>query len=201
MADIYCCPTCGKADTCECLEKMLRLRKELDPGAPDAIVFPEGYRRDKRLLDIQQRAKDAYDPKMGYAFTKRPSWNDVNYLLSLTDTTVEAQRLADCVVDAAIKWHQSDIEGCIDEAQALEDAIEKLLEFRRKMPNERLRRESVKVVDWEREGERVGNIMSMRLNSAIAPAFCACGHNAHHGRCWEFSCNCTAYVPKPESTS
>jgi hypothetical protein len=37
---------------------------------------------DERMDDIRKRAIEAYDPKMGYAFTKRPSWNDVNYLLS-----------------------------------------------------------------------------------------------------------------------
>jgi hypothetical protein len=36
----------------------------------------------ERLDDIRRRAKDAYDEKTGYAFTKRPSWNDVNFLLS-----------------------------------------------------------------------------------------------------------------------
>lgn len=44
----------------------------------------------------------------------------------IANATAEAQRLADCVVDAAIDWHKSD-------AQVLEDAIEELLEFRRKM--------------------------------------------------------------------
>jgi hypothetical protein len=37
---------------------------------------------DERLDDIRRRAKEAYDPNMGHAFTKRPSWTDVNYLLS-----------------------------------------------------------------------------------------------------------------------
>lgn len=46
----------------------------------------------------------------------------------------ESQRLADAVVDAAIDWHKSDMDESMDAAQALEDAIEALLEFRRKMP-------------------------------------------------------------------
>lgn len=46
----------------------------------------------------------------------------------------ESQRLADAVVDAAIDWHKSDMDESMDAAQTLEDAIEALLEFRRKMP-------------------------------------------------------------------
>lgn len=53
---------------------------------------------------------------------------------SIINTMVEAQRLADAVVDAAIDWHKSDMEESMDAAQTLEDAIEALLEFRRKMP-------------------------------------------------------------------
>lgn len=48
--------------------------------------------------------------------------------------TVEAQRLADAVIDAAIDWHESDMDESMNAAQTLEDAIEALLEFRRKMP-------------------------------------------------------------------
>ena len=46
---------------------------------------------------------------------------------------VEAQRLADVVVEAAINWHKSDMDESMDAAQTLEDAIEALIEFRRKM--------------------------------------------------------------------
>lgn len=50
------------------------------------------------------------------------------------NTMVEAQRLADRVVDLAITWHESEMGDCLDEAEALENAIDELLEFRRKMP-------------------------------------------------------------------
>lgn len=52
----------------------------------------------------------------------------------IVNTMVEAQRLADTVVEAAINWHKSDMDESMDAAQALEDAIEALIEFRRKMP-------------------------------------------------------------------
>lgn len=50
------------------------------------------------------------------------------------NTMVEAQRLVDAVIDAAIDWHKSDMDESMDAAQTLEDAIGALLEFRRKMP-------------------------------------------------------------------
>lgn len=37
---------------------------------------------DQRLRRIREESLKAYDPKMGYVFSKRPSWNDINYLLS-----------------------------------------------------------------------------------------------------------------------
>lgn len=52
----------------------------------------------------------------------------------IINTMAKAQRLADAVVVAAISWHKSETEDCMDEAQTLEDAIEELLAFRRKMP-------------------------------------------------------------------
>lgn len=48
------------------------------------------------------------------------------------DYILESRRFADAVVDAAIEWHESDMEGSMDAAQKLEDAIEALTEFRRK---------------------------------------------------------------------
>lgn len=55
------------------------------------------------------------------------------YKEDIINTMVEAQRLADRVVDLAIAWHESDIGDCLDEAEALGTAIDELLEFRRKM--------------------------------------------------------------------
>lgn len=49
------------------------------------------------------------------------------------DYILESRRFADAVVDAAIEWHESDMEGSMDAAQKLEDAIEALTEFRRKV--------------------------------------------------------------------
>lgn len=46
----------------------------------------------------------------------------------------EHQRLVEMVVESAIDWHKSDMDESMDAAQTLEDAIEALLEFRRKMP-------------------------------------------------------------------
>lgn len=60
--------------------------------------------------------------------------SDRAYKESIINTAVEAQRLADAVVEAAIDWHRSDMDESMDAAQTLEDAIEALLEFRRKMP-------------------------------------------------------------------
>lgn len=37
---------------------------------------------DQRLRRIREESLKAYDPKTGYTFSKRPSWNDINYLLS-----------------------------------------------------------------------------------------------------------------------
>lgn len=85
------------------LTRMLALRKELDPDAPDIITFPA------RVINRVQKE-------------------------SIINTAVEAQRLADAVVEAAIDWHKSDMDGSMDAAQTLEDAIDALLEFRRKMP-------------------------------------------------------------------
>ncbi len=48
----------------------------------DECVFPPIKSEPERLTDLRQRARDAHDPKMGYAFSKRPSWNDVNYVLA-----------------------------------------------------------------------------------------------------------------------
>ena len=52
----------------------------------------------------------------------------------IINTMVEAQRLADAVVEAAIDWHKSDMPECMDKAEALSSAIDSLIEFRRKMP-------------------------------------------------------------------
>lgn len=55
----------------------------------------------------------------------------------IVNAMVEAQRLADCVVDAAIEWHTSGIDNmdqCFDKAGILGAAIDELIEFRRTMP-------------------------------------------------------------------
>lgn len=57
----------------------------------------------------------------------------------IINASIEAQRLADVVVDAAIKWHLSDMKQCMDKAEVLEKAVDKLLEFRRTMPIVKLR--------------------------------------------------------------
>ena len=52
----------------------------------------------------------------------------------ILNSMVEAQRLADRVVDLAVAWRKSDIGDCLDQAEALENAIDELLAFRRKTP-------------------------------------------------------------------
>jgi hypothetical protein len=91
----------------------LAMRKAIDPEAPDVIAFPEPDSRFKRALKWEP------DP-----------WLEEKII----NTMVEAQRLTDAVVDAAIDWHKSDMDESMDAAQTLEDAIEALIEFRRKMP-------------------------------------------------------------------
>lgn len=39
----------------------------------------------RRLARIRFDSAERNDPKMGYVFAERPSWNDVNFLLSLLD--------------------------------------------------------------------------------------------------------------------
>lgn len=87
------------------LKKMLVLRKQLDPDAPDAIVFVDSVARELLMPD-----------------------REIDYIL-------ESRRLADAVVDAAIEWHTSGIdnmEQCFDKAGILGSAIDELIEFRRK---------------------------------------------------------------------
>lgn len=113
------------------LKKMLALRKRLDPDAPDMVAFSEKGQRCERC--------GASGAKWRLGSLMCPWCAAVSVVRSedkteILNTMVEAQRLADAVVDAAIDWHKSGTEESMDAAQTLEDAIEELLEFRRKMP-------------------------------------------------------------------
>jgi hypothetical protein len=118
MADVRVCShgRTSPCDDCQLL-LMLNMRKQKDAGAPDPIVFG-----DDTASHFKRALKWEPDPSA--------PWLDE----SVVSTMVEAQRLADAVIDAAINWHKSDMEESMDAAQVLEDAIEALIEFRRKMP-------------------------------------------------------------------
>lgn len=119
MADLYVCSH-GQTTPCDQCQMivMLAMRKELDPDAPDVIAFPDAASTvalSGRPIRLPRGSK------------------------KIINTMVEAQRLADNVIEAAIDWHKSDMDESMDAAQTLEDAIEALTEFRRKMPIVKMR--------------------------------------------------------------
>lgn len=124
MADIRVCSH-GQTSPCdECqLLVMLNMRKELDPDAPNAVVIPT------------RKCQACGHPTVSipYCVTCSVTMKDAAPISAMR----EAQRLADCVVDAAIEWHTSGIdnmEQCFDKAGILGAAIDELIDFRRKMP-------------------------------------------------------------------